>query len=137
MFEISRYCIPYTPFAGKLESSCIGIVTTAGPHLNSQPPFVAAGDTSLRLIPSDATTDQITITHDHYDHADARKDINCVFPVETLRELVAAGKLGSTTVEHLSMGFTQAMREIKEKVSYEIAAKVRHWKPDIILLTAG
>lgn len=137
MIEISRYCIPYTPFTGKLESACIGIVSTAGPHLKSQAPFVAAGDTSFRLISADETMDHITITHDHYDHSDARRDINCVFPVETLRELVADGKLGSTTSEHLSMGFSQALREIKEKVSYEIAATVRQWKPDIILLTAG
>jgi hypothetical protein len=60
-----------------------------------------------------------------------------VFPVETLRELVAAGKLGSTTPEHLCMGYSQAMREIKEKVAHEIALIARKWKSDAILLTAG
>jgi D-proline reductase (dithiol) PrdB len=137
MPEISRYCIPYTPFTGKLESSRVGIVSTAGVHLRSQPAFVAEGDTTFRLIPADATTDLTTVTHDHYDHTDARRDVNCVFPVETLRELVAAGKLGSTTPEHLCMGYSQAMREIKEKVAHEIALIARKWKSDAILLTAG
>ncbi len=137
MPEISRFCIPYTPFTGRLESSRVGIVSTAGVHLKSQDPFVPEGDTTYRLIPADSTNEQLTITHDHYDHSDARKDINCVFPVETLRELVADGRLGGTTSEHLCMGFSQAMREIKERVAPEIATAVRKWKPDIILLTAG
>jgi len=137
MPEISRYCIPYTPFSGTLQSSRVGLVSTAGVHLKSQPPFVPEGDTSVRLIPADAKTDIITVTHEHYDHSDALSDVNCVFPLERLSEMVADGRLGSTTPEHLSMGFSQAMREIKDKISHEIAATVRKWKPDIILLTAG
>ena len=137
MPEISRFCIPYTPFSGKLDSSRVGIVSTAGVHLKSQKPFVLQGDTSYRSIPAEAVTQQLTVTHDDYDHSDARADINCVFPVEILRELVAEGRLGSTTGEHLCMGFSQAMREIKERVAPEIAAIVRKWKPDLILLTAG
>jgi len=137
MSEISRFCIPYTPFEGKLKTSRVGIVTTTGVHLKSQPLFIPEGDTSYRLIPADATTDQLTITHEHYDRTQALQDINCVFPVETLRALAAEGAIGSTTSEHLSMGFSQAMREIKEKAAPEIAHTVRKWKPDIILLTAG
>ena len=137
MVEISRFCIPYTPFSGEVASARVGIVSTAGVHLKSQEPFVPEGDTTYRLIPAGASTEQLTITHDHYDHSDARKDINCVFPVEILRELAAEGRLGSTTSEHLCMGFSQAMREIKERVAPEIATTVRKWKPDAVLLTAG
>jgi len=137
MSEISRFCIPYTPFVGKLENSRVGIVTTTGVHLRTEPPFTPEGDTSYRLIPAEATTHQLTITHEHYDRSEALKDINCVFPVETLCALAAEGTLGSTTSEHLSMGFSQALREIKEKAAPEIADTVRKWKPDIILLTAG
>jgi len=137
MSEISRFCIPYTPFEGKLETSRVGIVTTTGVHLKSQPHFTTEGDNSYRLIPAGATTDQLIITHEHYDRSEALRDINCVFPVETLRALATGGAIGSTTSEHLSMGFSQAMREIKEKAAPEIAHTVRKWKPDIILLTAG
>ena len=137
MPEISRYCIPYTPFSGALEKSCVGVVTTAGAHLRTQDPFVLEGDTSFRLIPADATIDQVTITHGDYDHADARADINCVLPLDVLRELVSHRQLGAITPEHLSMGFSQAMRDIKERVAPEIAQIVRRWKPDAILLTAG
>jgi hypothetical protein len=137
MPEISRYCIPYTPFTGKLESSRIGLVSAAGVHLKTQPPFVLAGDTTVRMIPADARTEQLSISHEHYDYSDAARDINCVFPVEILRGLVAGGRIGSTTQEHVSMGFSQAMREIREKTSVEIASLVRRLKADAVLLTAG
>jgi len=137
MTEISRYCIPYTPFSGKLEESRIGVVTTAGAHLRSQDPFVLEGDTTFRLIPADATTGEVTITHGHYDHADARADANCVLPLDVLRDLTAEGRIAGTPSEFLSMGFSQAMREIKERVAPEIAGVARRWKADAILLTAG
>ncbi len=137
MPEISRYCIPYTPFTGKLETSRICLVSTAGVHLKTQPPFVLAGDTSVRMIPAEARTGMLSISHEHYDYSDALKDINCVFPIEILRELAAEGRIGSTTAEHLCMGFSQAMREIREKTSVEIAAVVRRLKADVTLLTAG
>lgn len=137
MPDIARNCIPYTPFAGKLESSRIGLFTTAGVHLKSQPPFVLAGDTSVRLIPAGARGEELSISHDHYDWADAARDINCIFPVGILRELAAEGRVGGTTQEHISMGFSQAMREIREKTSIEIASAIRRLKADVVLLTAG
>lgn len=137
MPEISRYCIPYTPFAGKLAESRIGLVSTSGAHLRSQEPFVLAGDNSVRLIPSEALSADMSVAHEHYDTSDAQRDVNAVFPLEVLRDLAADGKIGSTTSEHLSMGFSQAMREIKEKIAPEIATTVRRWKPDAVLLTAG
>ena len=137
MAEISRYCIPYTPFTGKLESSRVGLVSTTGVHLKTQPAFVLAGDNTLRMIPADAAPEQLSISHEHYDYSDATRDINCVFPVGILRELVAEGRIGSTTQEHIGMGFSQAMREIREKTSVEIASLIRRLKADAVLLTAG
>ncbi len=137
MRDIARNCIPYTPFTGKLERSRIGLVTTAGVHLKTQPPFVLAGDTSVRLVPAGAKGEELRISHEHYDWNDALEDINCVFPLGILRELAAEGRIGGTTTEHVSMGFSQAMREIREKTSFEIASTVRKLKADAVLLTAG
>ena len=39
-----------------------------------------------------------------YDHTDAEADINCVFPLARLRELAAAGEIGSVS-EHFWSGF--------------------------------
>jgi D-proline reductase (dithiol) PrdB len=80
---------------------------------------------------------ELSFSHEHYDWTDAEKDVNCVFPIGVLRELIAEGRVGGTTLDHLSMGFSQAMRELREKTSYEIASVVRKLKADAVLLTAG
>ena len=49
-----------------------------------------------------------TITHDYYDHSDARQDLNIVFPLTRLKEMKAAGCIGATSNRHISfMGHIQ------------------------------
>ncbi len=135
--EMSRYCIPYTPFRGRLEDSKVCLVSNAGVYARGQEPYVLKGDLTFRKIPSDIDSRSLMIAHEHYDHSDADKDVNLVFPVDRLRELVAEKRLGSLTTDFIGKGYTQAMREIKERVSWEIAKEVDQLRPDIVLLTAG
>lgn len=135
--EMSRYCIPYTPFRGRLEESTLCLVSNAGVYAEGQPPFDLEGDLSLRKIPSDVHSGSLRIAHDHYNHSDADQDANLVFPVDRLRELVAEKKIGALTTEFIGKGFSTAMREIKERVAWEIAKEVDRLRPDIVLLTGG
>jgi len=48
--ELSRYCIPYTPFTAKLEEAKICLVTTAAVRGKDQPPFQVDGDNSFRTL---------------------------------------------------------------------------------------
>jgi D-proline reductase (dithiol) PrdB len=59
------------------------------------------GDASFRIIPGDAALQDLTITHDYYDHRAADRDLNCVFPLERLRELARAGRVGSVALRHI------------------------------------
>src|SRR5437667_11273471 len=71
----------------------IALVTAAGVHPRSAPPFDMdnlRGDGSFRAIPGDVAASQLMITHDYYDHAAAHPDVNTVVPLERLRELAAA-----------------------------------------------
>ena len=34
---------------------------------------------------------ELAVSHDYYDHVDAERDVNCVFPIERFRELEAEG----------------------------------------------
>jgi D-proline reductase (dithiol) PrdB len=61
------------------------------------------GDASFRVIPGGAEVGDIRITHDYYDHTAADSDINCVFPIERLRELVVAGEIGEVAPRHIGM----------------------------------
>jgi D-proline reductase (dithiol) PrdB len=73
------------------------MVTTAGVHLKSQPPFNMEdpdGDASFRTFRTDEDKADLTITHKYYDHSAADRDINVVLPINRLRELHEEGIIG-------------------------------------------
>ncbi|MBD0314511.1 MAG: hypothetical protein ICV86_17195 [Microcoleus sp. T3-bin5] len=88
--SISRKCVPFTPFDRELAKSTIAIVTAGGVHMRDQEGFNISdelGDLTYRIIPQDVSSNDLMVTHHHYDHEDADQDINVVFPVDVLREL--------------------------------------------------
>lgn len=135
---MSRKCIPYTPRSLELSQSVFALVTTTGVHLRDQEPFDVEGDNSWRLIPGDVEANQLMVTHDHYDHHDADQDINCVFPIDRLREFAAEGIIGGVSDKHLGfMGYSQRLRDLYERAAPEMAKIILRSKADAVLLTAG
>src|SRR5512135_671308 len=95
--------IPWTPVEKALDKSTIAIVTTAGVHHKDQEPFNMKdreGDPSYRIIDLRRPHSSLMITHDYYDHADADRDINIVFPIERLKELEKEGHIGCVADRH-------------------------------------
>ena len=135
---MSKRCIPYTPHLRVLRESIFALVTTAGVHLRDQEPFDEQGDNSWRLIPGDVQASQLMVTHEHYDHRHADEDINCVFPIDRLRELAQAGIIGGVSDKHLGfMGYSQTLRDLYERAAPEMAKIIERSKADAVLLTAG
>ena len=135
---MSRRCIPYTPRTRDLRESVVALVTTAGVHLRSQEAFDLAGDNSWREMPGDVSASDLMVTHGHYDHRHADQDVNCVFPIDRLRELARAGVIGGVAERHLGfMGYTQALRDLYERVAPEMAKRIERSNADAVLLTAG
>lgn len=88
-----------------MADSRVALLTTGGVHLNGDVAFDMrdpAGDPSFRQIPADAQAGDLTITHNYYDHGDADKDINVVFPIERLQELADGGEIGAVSPRHFS-----------------------------------
>lgn len=84
----------------------VGIVTAGGVHLADELPFDMVnkeGDASFRIVPGGVDVGQLRITHDYYDHGAADRDVNCVFPIERLRELATAGEIGEVAPRHVGM----------------------------------
>jgi len=135
---MSRRCIPYTPRQRELRDSTFALVSTAGVQMREQEPYNLDGDNSWRLIPGDVRTDQLLVTHGHYDHRHADADINCVFPLDRLRELAAEGVIGGVADKHLGfMGYTQQLRDLYERAAPEMAKVIERSRADAVLLTAG
>jgi D-proline reductase (dithiol) PrdB len=101
--------IPMPPLASlgrPIAEARVGLVTAGGTHLASDVPFDMVnkeGDASFRVIPGDVDVADIRITHDYYDHTAADRDVNCVLPIERLREFVAAGEIGEVAPRHVGM----------------------------------
>lgn len=135
---MSKRCIPYTPRSRELKETAFALVSTAGVHLREQEPFNVDGDNSWRLIPGDVQAYQLMVTHEHYDHSDADKDINCIFPIDRLRELAQEGIIGGVSDKHLGfMGYSQHLRDLYERSAPEMAKIILRSKADAVLLTAG
>jgi D-proline reductase (dithiol) PrdB len=135
--ELSRYCVPFTPYRGKLEEAMVCLVSTAGVRQKQDAPFQVEGDSTWRVIPGTASGSDLAFDDAHYDHACADEDINCIFPIDRLRELAAEKRIGGLTERHFSLGFCQALRELREKTIPQLAREVDRTRPDIVLLTGG
>ncbi len=99
-----------TPCAGgpPLSERRIAIITTAGLHRHDDQPFVP-GRGEFRVIPDDTDMAGLITSHvsTNFDRTALFRDINTVFPIDRLRELVAAGTVGSVAAAHYAfMGAT-------------------------------
>jgi D-proline reductase (dithiol) PrdB len=140
--SISRKCVPFTPFDGELSKSIIAIVTAGGVHLEDQEPFNIAdelGDLGFRMIPEDVDSSRLRVTHHHYDHTDADKDINVVFPIDVLRDLQAEGFIKGVARKHVGyMGYTMQLKAMYEGTAREIANEIdKGSHADAVVLTGG
>ena len=99
--------VPWTPLRRPLSQCRLALVSSAGFVLPNQPPFddsIKGGDSSFREIPADAAAPTLRDTHrsESFGHAGLRLDPNLAFPLDRVRELAAAGRIGSVNHRHLS-----------------------------------
>ena len=89
-------CSQWTPLQKLLERCRVALLSSGGIYIkDEQPPFNPdRDDLTFREIPNDVERETLAISHDNYDHTDAMKDINCMFPIDRLRELDAQGIIG-------------------------------------------
>src|SRR5439155_25978244 len=103
--ELSRCCIPYTPLKRDLKDCRIGLVSTSGAYVEGTEPFTD-NDLSFRLIPKDTDTKKIHFVPGHFDTSKGALDANIMFPLDWIREMLAAGEIRKITYHHVSMGLT-------------------------------
>ncbi|MBI1999833.1 MAG: hypothetical protein HYS69_01305 [candidate division NC10 bacterium] len=133
--------IPWAPMKKPIRETVIAVVTTAGVHLKTQPPFDMDdpdGDPSFRVIPSDVQTDRVTITHKYYDHTAADRDINVVLPLDRLRELAVEGRIGGIAPSVYSfMGHIDGphLKTLVDETAPDVARRLKHDGADAAFLT--
>ena len=128
--------MPFARLGKSLCESRLALVTTGGVHLPEQPRFDIddpSGDCSYREIPTD--TYALTWTHAYYapNHG---TDLDSVFPLWTLRGLVAEGAVEELGPRHFSfMGAIHDPGPLVERTGPEVAGELAEDGVDAVLLT--
>ncbi len=139
-FDWVAYASPsrINPAPKPLAQLRVALVTTAGVHAAADRPFnlqSRTGDPSYREIPSDIPFEQLRLSHVGYNVRKVSEDVNCVFPLERLREIEAEGIVGSLNRQHFSfMGYIPIAGELLRKTGPEVAQKLRGDGVDLVLL---
>lgn len=131
--------IPFVPFQKPVQESKFALITTAGVHLKTDEIFdVDAGDSSVRLIPSESEENELMISHTHYDREDADKDINCVLPITRLREMAEKGEIGGIAETYYGlMGYIPETTNLREETIPFMIKRLKEEKVDAVILSPG
>lgn len=145
---------PWTPLGCRPSECRVALVTTAAVHHIYDTPFDpshaewdetykkygfgAPGDYRYHTIWTTAPSSEYTVTLADYDASDARRDINCVFPIDRLRELDRAGVIGSVSPRAYSFyGLLPDMELLRKTTAYDVAMSLREDRVNAALLTPG
>jgi D-proline reductase (dithiol) PrdB len=126
---------PWAPLDRPLGECRVGVIASGGIYRAGQVAFHHRDDTTVRIVGRDTPTAELRATHFAYDLADARADPNCVFPIDTLRDLAADGVIGELADElYTFMGGIYSTRKVEETVAPRLVDLVAGQHPDIVLL---
>ena len=98
----------------------IALITTAGLHLDDQPPFdrdTPAGDPSFRRIPRDADLSRLGLPWDVDRRQPASQDLNCAFPLALLAN--------PAPVHYSFSGAIPDSRPLVEETAPQVARELR------------
>jgi D-proline reductase (dithiol) PrdB len=132
--------VPWTPLKKPVAQSRLVLVSSAGMVTADQQPFdgsIRGGDFSFREIAADVDGATLIETHRSkvFDHTGIRQDPNLAFPVDRLRELAEAGRIGSLNKQYLSfMGSVTAPGRLIKRTLPQVVPKLIEDKVDIALL---
>ena len=128
----------WTPVEKELSEMKVALATAAGVHLKSDKRFNLAGDFTFREIPGDTPSEDLMVSHGGYDNADVNKDVNCMFPIDRLKELAEEGFIKEVAPRHFGfMGGGGDQEKFTNQTGPEIAKKLKEDGVDAVLLTAG
>jgi len=128
----------WAPVTKELKDMTVALATAAGVHLKADKKFNLAGDTTFREVPHDSGVENMMVTHGGYDNADVNKDINCMFPVDRLTELVNEGFIKAAAPIHYTfMGGGGNQEIFTNDTGPEIAKKLKDENVDAVVLTGG
>lgn len=129
---------PLTPLTKPVAESTVTLLTSGGVSRACDAAWDpdARNDFRLDEIPADTVGGAFQVHDSYYDVGSAREDVNCVFPVDRLRELAADGVVGAVAERVWSgfMGRIYKRTQLQEEVAPAWADELRLDDVDLAIL---
>jgi len=130
-------CPYWSPLKKPLEKCRVALLSTGGIYIkDEQIPFNPdRDDLTFREIVKDVDTRSLAISHNNYDHTDAEKDVNVVFPIERLCELEDQDYIGEfAAIAYTMMGRIFRRTALQQELTPQILQRLTEAEVDIFLL---
>jgi D-proline reductase (dithiol) PrdB len=126
---------PWTPLAMPLNEATVLMVSSAGVHFRTDPPFAPVDDLSFRRIPAETPPALLRPSHPSPIRRPGLIDLNVVHPAQRLAELAAAGRIGRTTDHHQSMlGAIKSLVPLVTELGPAMVADATASGADVVML---
>jgi len=138
--------IPWTPLKKKVPECKVALISSGGLYCRDDTPFDLDrerreplwGDPSYREIPRDIAQEDIGVAHLHYENSHALEDLNCMFPLAALEDLLAEGAIGGISEYHLTMmGYQPRIGTFIKKTAPAMAKRLQEMDVDLVFLSPG
>ncbi len=130
--------VPLAKLAKPLSEARLAFISTAGVQPKDTLPFDTVhpvGDYTFRRVSSAAKPTDLEIHQLKYPTFGANEDLNVIFPIERLQDLVAEKFIGDLTENFYSfIGYNMDPERLERTLAEDIAAAVEAENPDVALL---
>jgi D-proline reductase (dithiol) PrdB len=129
---------PWTPFEKSLDRACLALISSGGIFRHDQEPFDpwAVNGLSFRQIPTDTPYQDLELHHNYFDHRDALRDLNCIFPVQRLEQLADQGFIGRLAPAAITLGMGRLYKRtaLQKQTVPRLVEVLRGQDTDAVLL---
>lgn len=126
---------PFTPLSKPLAESTVALLASGGIYRLGQRAFHFKDDLSFRAIDVDTPPQDLRISHFAYDTTDARRDVNVVFPYQTLKDLARLGRIGRLAQSaYTFMGGIYSARKVRELLAPALADQLVRDEVDVAIM---
>lgn len=130
--------VPLAKLSKPLSEARLSFVSTSGVQPRGSVPFDTVhpvGDYSFRRVPSYSPPQDLEIHQLKYPTSGANRDLNVIFPIERLSDLVDEGYIGGLTDNFYTfIGYNMDAERLERTLAGDIADAVEAEKPDVVLL---
>ena len=129
--------VPLAPLKNPLSECRVCFVSTSGVQPKTSLPFDTVhpvGDYTFRQVPSDSKPEDLEIHQLKYPTFGAREDLNVIFPIERLQELVQAGDIGGLTDNFYTfIGYNMDPQRLQDTFARNLEAAIAKEKPNAVI----